>query len=347
MTYVLVVDDSKMFRELIKGMVEKEPSLAVVGEAVNGQDAVLRTQSLKPDVVVMDVRMPVMDGLEAVERIMDLCPTPILICSATLNDQDVDVAMTAMKLGAVDVIEKPAGFSEENLACFRTTLLDKIRLISHLSVLRHRSVPRLTGTKGVKDRVHFQDAVQAVGVGTSTGGPKALSVFLAGLAPSFPACILLVQHLTKGFSEGFVKWLASETPLEVRQATDGARLEKGLILVAPAGCHMVLNRDAVQLVSGEPVNGCCPAVDVLFDSLAKWQEDRAIAVILTGMGRDGAQGALAIKRRNGYVIAQNEETSIIFGMPKAAIELNAVTSVLPIEEIAAALSRRVCERGTI
>lgn len=335
---MLLVDDSKMFRELVKGMVEKEPDLAVVGEAANGQEAILKTQSLKPDLIVMDVRMPVMDGLEAVERIMDLCPKPILICSATLEDMDVDIAMTAMKLGALDVIEKPKGFSPKILDQFKESLLEKIRLMSQMAVFRHPARPSRPAREAAP-RILTPSQVQVVAVGASTGGPKALSVLLSHLDAGFPACILLVQHLSKSFAEGFVKWLGSETPLRVKQAEEGDVLERGLVLVGPPGVHMVLKRDTIQLLPGPPVNACCPAIDLLFESVAKWQEDRAIAVLLTGMGRDGAEGSLAIKRRNGQVIVQNEDTCVIFGMPKAAIELNAATSVMPIEEIPYALTR--------
>jgi len=335
--YILVVDDSKMFRELLRGALESQADLAVVGLAKDGLEALDKTRSLKPDVIVMDVRMPVMDGLEAVERIMSSHPTPILICSASVSDEDVDVAMTAIKLGALDVIEKPRSFAAESIHQFSEVLVEKVRLLSQIKVLRHKPRPR-----PYQDRRRIAltpSSITAVGMGASTGGPRAITHLLSALRPNFPGCILLVQHISQSFCDGFVKWLDSETPLRVQTAGDGMELEAGLVIVAPAGKHMVLRADRVHLQENPPVNGCCPSVDVLFRSIAKWQEDRAVGVILTGMGRDGAQGARSIVDMNGYVIAQNEETCTVFGMPRAAIELNATTSVLPLNEISGTLLR--------
>jgi len=336
--YVLVVDDSNMFREILRKIIEAQPDLAVIGFGKNGQEAIQKTRNLKPDVIIMDVRMPVMDGIEAVEHIMDAHPTPILICSASVSDKDVDIAMKAIKMGALDVIEKPNCFAPNLMSQFSSTLAEKIRFLSQIKVLRHRAKSRPPRSDHFAERF-LSPGVKAIGLGASTGGPRAISHLLSCLDSSFPACILLVQHISKNFCDGFVKWLATETTMRVRTARKGMEIEKGLVLVAPAGKHMVLRTQCVDLLDSPPINGCCPSVDILFKSIAKWQEDKAVGILLTGMGKDGAEGARAIVDMNGHVIVQNEETSTVFGMPKAAIEINAASSVLPLSEIPGALLR--------
>ncbi len=318
-------------RVVLRDLLSLDPEVEVVAEVQDGFQAVTETCRLRPDLVILDIIMPVMDGLSAVTEIMATCPTPILILSANLDARQNRHAFQAIQSGALDVMEKPEGLVHETFPEIAAALVEKVKFLARIRVMHHfRRTPqaaavRPPGNGGRRD---------ILAIGASTGGPKAVMRLMRSLPAGFGARVLIVQHIATGFEEGFAQWLDRECALSVRLARQGERLEAGTALVAPSGRHLQLKNERIVLSEGELVNCCKPSVDVLFQSLADSElGSRVVAVLLTGMGRDGANGMVALKRRGGYNIAQDESSSAIFGMPRAAISLGAVHETLPIEEI--------------
>lgn len=342
---VLIVDDSTVVREVLKDIF-KDSGIEVVGEAVNGMEAVEKTRELKPNLITMDVMMPVMDGLTAVEKIMAYSPTPILVLAASTNRRDVNIAFEAIRLGALDVMEKPVSMTRDSFGAMRDELVSKIKLLSNIKVISHlrgkrSKAPIITTDEQGKPfeprKVEpvsepYQDGM-VVAIGASTGGPKAVMNLLSSIPENIPAPILLTQHIGQSFTEGFVDWLAKASSLDVREATEGERLKAGTVVVAPGDAHLTFRRNKIVFDDSPPVNSCKPSVDVMFKSVAEAFGSRAIGVLLTGMGRDGADGLKAIKDANGRTLVQDKETSVIYGMPKAAVDAGAAERVLPLNEI--------------
>lgn len=356
MIRVLIVDDSRVIREVIKDLLNGT-EVEVIGEAANGKEALDLTRELHPDLVTMDVMMPVMDGLTAVEQIMAYVPTPILVLASSINRKDVNIAFEAIQLGALDVMEKPDNLTREGFAALHDTLIQKIRLLSSIRVISHlKGRRRRPGTSleptpppstiGPPRKVVITPQPRPpvrpaprkaqtgiLALGASTGGPKAVMSVLQGLPENFPLGAVLVQHIGATFTAGFVEWLDRECSLKVRMAADGDSILPGTVLVGPGDRHMEVSEDQIRLTDAPPVNNCRPSVDVLFRSVAHSFGNKAMAVLLTGMGRDGAEGMAEIKERKGLTIVQDEESSVIFGMPRAAIELGAVDRVVPLKNI--------------
>ncbi len=328
---VLVVDDSVVVREILKEIISGSGDIVVAGEASNGADAVEKVRLISPDLITMDVKMPVMDGLEAVRMIMARKPTPILIVTASLSMEETDVSFQAIADGALDVMLKPQMESEAARTAFRKELLEKIRILSRVKVISHfgrkprrtRSIPK-TGIKS-RDKV--------VAIGASTGGPEAVMRILKAIPGNFPSPVAIVQHIAAGFDKGFASWLDNQVPLDVRLAEKGDTLKPGLVLIAPTNYHLVFNGLQADLEDSPPVNSCKPAVDKLFESLALSFKSDTIGVILSGIGNDGTKGAKAIKEHAGTTIAQDKETCVVFGMPGSAVEGGVVDFVLPLESI--------------
>jgi two-component system chemotaxis response regulator CheB len=335
MIKILLADDSILVRTVLRDALATVADIAIIGEATNGADAVTMTENLRPDLVVMDILMPVMGGLEATEAIMARCPTPILILSATLEETDVKLAFTAIKKGALDVMGKPSGVNHGNHE-FIARLVEKIRLLSRIRVIHHINRPRprtcTPGHKPVGER-------SILAIGASTGGPKAVMSIVKSLPADFTASVFIVQHISSGFARGFAQWLDMECALPVRLAESGQLPRGGEVLVAPTDRQMMLEGDHLLLTDSPPVNCCKPSIDVFFTSLAETRGEQTVGVLLTGMGKDGAQG-LALLRENGSAtIVQDEKSCAVFGMPKAAIALNAADEILPLSEIPAAITR--------
>jgi len=339
---VLVVDDSVVVRELLKEMLSSDPDIWIAGEASNGKEAVERTLALSPDIVTMDIRMPVMDGLEAVQEIMAVKPTPILIITASLSKDDLDISFQAIHRGALDVMLKPALDSRGEYVKIQKDLVEKVKLLSRIRVIPHfRRRPRKTRPIP-SAKAHERNLVTVIGA--STGGPAAVMTVMKSLTANFPAPVVIVQHIYQGFSEGFASWLERNLPFQVRIAADGDRLAPGRVLVAPDGFHTVLEAGRIRLSDDPPLNSCKPSVDALFLSAAEVFRENVIGILLTGMGSDGARGAKAIRERGGHVIVQDEESCVVFGMPQAAIHLGAATEILPLSDIAEALVTQVMNR---
>jgi two-component system chemotaxis response regulator CheB len=339
---VLVVDDSITVRKRLIDVIQADPDLQVVGEAEDGKAAIAACERLRPDVVTLDMMLPVMTGLAATEYIMAHFPTPILIISASTNRGELFRTYDALAAGAVDVLEKPG--EDEPVGEWEAKLLATVKLVSRIKVITHirgktRALPASVGLHPEPDR-GAPAACQLVAIGASTGGPAALVEIFRSLPPTFPLPILLVIHIGESFAAAFADWLDGLSALRVAYAKDGEPLPRpsqGRIIVAPPDRHLELRNGALVLSHGPERHSCRPSVDVLFESLAREIGARCAACLLTGMGKDGATGLLALRRAGATTIAQDEATSVIFGMPQEAIRLGAAERVLPLGEIARAL----------
>lgn len=330
---VLVVDDSPICRQLIIDALKRDPDLEVVGIADTGQQAVDKTLALRPAVITMDVDMPGMDGLEAVERIMGEVPTPILVLTGDPRSQSAALTHRALAVGALALQVKPAldaGPEAWNLA-------REVKLLSTVKVIRHLrgSEKRPAQPVGRAVPTPFESAAFSsstlglVTIASSTGGPQVVHKLLAELPADFPAPIAVVQHINAAFADSLAGWLAASSKLKIKVAKDGDALVPGVVLIAPPDRHMVvMQRGRVSLKEGAPVDGHVPSATLLLESAAKAYGRRAAGVILTGMGSDGADGMLAIKQSGGVTIAQSQESCVVFGMPGAAIARAAADHVV-------------------
>ncbi len=336
---MLVVEDSLTVRRYLVEVLSADPDIEVVGECGDGRAGVEMCARLRPNVVTLDMMMPVMTGLEATERIMAFTPTPILIVSASTNRGELFKSFDALAAGAVDVLDKPGGDLEVGEG-WDQRLVARVKLVARIAVITH---PRArlpdygrTLPAGRSER-HMPGSAKVVAIGASTGGPSAVLTILSSLPADFPLPILLVVHMGKPFGVALAEWLDQQCKLEVAVARDGETLPgrgHGRVIVAHADRHLVLANGRIALSDGPERHFCRPSVDTLFESIAADCGRDAIAVLLTGMGRDGAEGMLALKKAGGSTIAQDEATSVVFGMPREAIRLGAAQRILPIDEIA-------------
>lgn len=334
MVRVIVADDSRTSRALLVRLLESDPAIRVVGEARNGREAVELTVRLLPDVVTMDILMPVMDGVEATKEIMMRAPTRIIIVSAVTAPARVQFALEAMRAGALMVMGKPDNPDDETFEQQRAELLSMVNAMAQVKVIRRHGAARMQ----IAPPMQTQERIELVTMAASTGGPEAVRRILSQLSPSFPAPILLVQHITRGFTAGFASWLDRNTPLRVGVALHRQRLEPGRVYVAPDDRHLGIGPGRTIAVSAAaPIGNLRPSANHLFESAAGFGPRHA-AVILTGMGRDGVGGLAAVKAAGGRVIAQDAATSIIYGMPREARAANLVDLVMPLHAIARQLS---------
>ncbi|HSD18635.1 MAG TPA: chemotaxis-specific protein-glutamate methyltransferase CheB [Anaeromyxobacter sp.] len=340
---VLVVEDSLTVRKRLVEVLSSDPELMVVGEAEDGRRGIELCQRIRPDVVTLDMMMPVMTGVAAAEYIMAYCPTPILVVSASTNRGELFRTYDALAAGAIDVLDKPVGTEPDGE--WEERLRRTVKLVSKIKVITHPRARLALSRPGAPSvpSVESVGRTSLVAIGGSTGSPGAIVEILHRLPPDFPHAILLVVHINEPFGAAFADWLDGLSPVRVRYARDGERLsERGraTVLMAPPGRHLVVERGALRLENGPERHSCKPSVDVLFESVARDCGAEALACLLTGMGRDGAQGLLSIRRAGGATIAQDEATSVVFGMPREAILLGAAQRVLPVHEIGAAIAAR-------
>jgi two-component system, chemotaxis family, protein-glutamate methylesterase/glutaminase len=344
---VLLADDSPIFSDVLRDLLGSTPGLEVVGVAVDGAHAVELTRALRPDIVIMDVLMPVMNGLQAIEEIMASCPTPILVLSADPRGRAGELTFEALRRGALDVLPKPERWPAPPSE--QAALLERIAFLASVPVIRHLQPRRLRETipPGIpRPRVDGGSMpIEAIGIVASTGGPRALSTVLGALRSDFDVPVLVVQHLASGFTAGLCTWLDDIGPLMVREAEHGQSLRPGEVHVAPPDCHLTVDgHRRVSLYRGAAVDGHCPSGTVLLRSLARVFGPRAAGVVLTGMGRDGAAGLLELERAGAPTIAQSAASSVVDGMPSAARTLGAARHVLALDEIGAALTE-LARRG--
>ncbi len=347
---VLVADDSQVTRMLLVQLLNSDPYIQVIGEVKDGQAALdfLAAGIGRPDVVVMDIHMPRLDGFEATRRIMETHPLPIIICTATASPQDLAVAFRSMEAGAVACVEKPVALGADFEPRLHN-LLQTVRLMSEVKVVRRwnrsRSAPVVQPANGPREAGPGAAGIKLIGIGASTGGPPVLQTILSGLPKDFPVPLLIVQHIARGFLPGMVDWLSQTTGLRVHIAAHDATPLPGHAYVAPDDFHLAADARGHMVLSREEAeSGLRPAVSYLFRSLAVSHGANAIGVLLTGMGKDGAVELEQMKARGAYTIAQDRDSSVVHGMPRAAIELGAATQVLPADKIAGALIARVSGR---
>jgi two-component system, chemotaxis family, protein-glutamate methylesterase/glutaminase len=344
---VLVADDSLTVRKRLVAALAADADCEVVGEAVDGRAAIELCEKLRPSVVTLDMMMPGVDGLAATEQIMAFCPTPIVIVSAAIRGDSLR-AFEALAAGAVEVLEKPR--DDEPLDAFdrrfvaSVKLVSRIKVITHLRGRRHVAAagPALPGLAEVALPAPPSSAgYRLIGMGASTGGPSALCAALGALPATFPLPVLLVLHLSPAFGGSFVEWIGSQISLPVVVAVDGEPLPapgSPRVVMAPPDRHLVVRDGRLRLTLDPERHSCRPSVDALFESIAAELGSSAIGCLLTGMGRDGAQGLLAMKRAGAMTLAQDEATSIVFGMPREAARLGAASKILPLGAIVPALS---------
>jgi len=323
---VLVVDDSPFIRRVISDWINADPGLELVGYAINGADAVEKVLALKPDVVTLDVEMPRRDGLWALKEIMTKQPTPVLMVSS-LTREGAEKTLDCLAAGAVDCLAKPTGSSGFAFVSSKDDLLAKIHATRNARLGLTHSPTKQASYKG-------KSTDKVVLIAASTGGPKALATLWQSLPTPFPAPIAIVQHMPPGFTTSFAQRLNSIGTVQCREAAEGDRLVAGQALLAPAGWHLVFGSDGqIHLTTTDPIHGVRPAADHMFNSAASVFGPKCIGVVLTGMGKDGAQGALQMKNAGGIVLGECEFSCTIYGMPKAAKALGAVESEFPIDQM--------------
>ncbi len=342
MIRVLVADDSATARALLVQILGADPEIQVVGEARDGLEAVELTRKLRPDLITMDFHMPRMDGLEATREIMITVPTPIVIVTGSTRFQDVQKSIDMLRLGALDVLNKPVGPRSATFAKESARLLASVKAMSQVKVVRHWRPTMEARNVLAKPTVWpsiGHERMRVVAIATSTGGPAALQRLFSSLPGDFAVPILVVQHITVGFTSGLATWLDSSTSLKVKVAESGEVLAPGTVYLAADHHHLGVADDrTILLSSAAPIAGFRPSGTFLFDSVARSFGPSAVAVILTGMGEDGVSGLRAIRAAGGRVIAQDEASSVVFGMPGAAIASGLVDTVLSIDSIAAQLA---------
>jgi two-component system chemotaxis response regulator CheB len=342
---VLVVEDSVTVRRRLCAVLGADAEIEVIAEAEDGRRAIELCCGLRPDVVTMDMMLPVMSGLAATEYIMAHCPTPILIVSASTNRGELFKTYDALAAGAVDALDKPQG--DETDDAWERQIISTVKLVSRIKVVTHPRA-RLGAFGHVRPARRPPDAVltiaqrdvRVIGIGASTGGPGAVVTVLKGLPAAFPLTVLLVLHIGEPFGSAFAEWLDGQTQHRVSYPRDGERIADmaGRVVMAPPGRHLVVMGDRLRLTSEPERHSCRPSIDVLFESLAREQGSGTAACLLTGMGKDGAAGLLDIRKAGGLTIAQDEATSVVYGMPREAAALGAAQHVLPLDEIGPALA---------
>jgi two-component system chemotaxis response regulator CheB len=334
---VLVAEDSPTARQLLVEMLTSDSGITVVGEARNGLEAVEMAERLRPDLITMDVEMPELDGLEATMRIVGKFPTPIIIVSSQANASEVALSLEATRAGALMVLPKPAGPASPRFREQQTHLVAMVKAMSDVKVVRRWGASTPTKTRRAL-QVHparSSERPSIVAIGASTGGPAALRDMFNAMPGSFGVPILVVQHISKGFVNGLANWLDANTKLQVRVATANEGARPGVVYVAPDDHHLGIRDDGrIHLSDAPPVGSFRPSATHLFASAAAAYRNRMIAVILTGMGDDGVTGLRAVHAAGGLVVAQDEATSIVYGMPREAARAGVVTATLALPDIA-------------
>jgi two-component system chemotaxis response regulator CheB len=352
---VLIVDDSTFMRKVLETIFNSDPQFQIAGHAKDGREAVALAESLKPDVITMDINMPHMDGLQATAQIMTTNPRPIVVVSSESKDGAAST-LRALELGAIEFIAKPNSAIDLDMQSIREDLLRKVKMAAKVRVVRTasrlaaalQSVPQSTAPARPAARVTLPSSATdqrfpVVVLAASTGGPATVMRLAPGFTKEFPAAVILVQHMPAAFTTQFAAQLAEFTEIRVKEAEAGDVVQPGNFYICPGSQHLRVNPlGRIQLDSAAGrIAGYLPNIDVTMESVAAYGGALSIGVILTGMGNDGAQGAKAIKKAGGHVIAQDEATSVIFGMPAEAIKAQAVDQVLSIDDIYAAIEKRV------
>lgn len=343
---VLVVDDSAFMRKIISDMINSNEKLQVLDTAKNGKEAIEKIHGLNPDVVTMDIEMPILDGLSALKKIMANKPVPVIMLSS-LTKAGADATVKALQLGAIDFITKPTSIFKINADNVKSELIDKIIIsskvkfnkeIGYNSYKKPKTSPKKIKQSNKSNNYATSKLNKIVAIGTSTGGPRALQSIIPNLPKDINASFVVVQHMPPGFTKSLSERLNSISEVSVKEAEHNDILHSGYVYIAPGDYHMEIVKDKsrfrINLTKASPVSGHRPSVNVMVDSIANMGINNVIGVILTGMGSDGAEALKNLKNNsNGYIIAQDEDSCVVFGMPKAAIKLGIVDKVLPLNKI--------------
>ncbi|MBE0475882.1 MAG: chemotaxis-specific protein-glutamate methyltransferase CheB [Coriobacteriia bacterium] len=340
---VLIVDDSLVAREMLSQILASDPSIEVADTARDGAEGVEKCARLRPDLVTMDIHMPRMDGLEATERIMAYTPTPILVVSSSVYGPGIGRAFDALAAGALEVIKKPEPRDWADLQRIGADVIRKVRILSRVPVITHVLGRRRTAAAhAVADApLASPGGLAVVAVASSTGGPSALQTVLGELREDLPVPIVVAQHIADGFVPGLVAWLQAGCAIRMRAAEDGERMVPGVVYFAVTGCNTRVDGLTLRFAQPGPEQLYVPSADTLFESVADSHGKRALGVILTGMGADGAAGLKRLRGAGAPTIAQDEGSSTVFGMPRAAVEAGAAAAVMPVTVIAEEIERLV------
>ena len=341
---VLVVDDSALMRKLISDLLESDPRIEVMDTARDGHEAVEKVANLHPDVVTMDIEMPRMSGLDALARIMSQNPTPVVMLTGLTDPR---MAIEALEKGAVDFVVKPSGTISVDVYKVRQELIEKVKLATLMNLRKITPQVKPSALPPLKAPSRPSGG-RAVVVGASAGGPRTLGYLLGRLPARLPAPVLVVQHMPSGFTHSFAERLNQHSSLAVKEAEEGNVVRPGQAYIAPGDHHMLVekqtSRKIIRLDQSPRVKGLRPSADVTMSSVAEAYGAGSIGVILTGMGSDGTDGFKAIKEQGGITIAQDKATSVIYGMPRAAVKSGRVDKVLPLDEIPGEIVRILAER---
>ncbi|MBF0344510.1 MAG: chemotaxis-specific protein-glutamate methyltransferase CheB [Nitrospirae bacterium] len=340
---VLLIDDSQIALSALKRMLAYDPDIEVVGAVTSAVEALALIPRLSPDVICTDLHMPGMDGLTFTKTVMERFPLPILVISISVQEHDTHNIFELLDCGAIDVFPKPKGVLDSDFEKQAHELTAKVKILSGVvTFTRHKRRPQedKTSERLQHTAVEHSSPIRMVAIGASTGGPQVLHTIFKDMPPDFPVPILCVQHISEGFLDGFISWLAQECVLKISKACHGESPRPGNIYFPQEGYQLEIDNAGRFLCTNRAnYEGHCPSVTLTFRSVAQYCGKGSVGIILTGMGRDGADGILDISRAGGVTIAQNEESCVVFGMPRQAVELGAIRCVLSVEEIAAVLQR--------
>lgn len=346
---ILIVDDSRVTRDLLTFIAESDPQLNIMGYANDGEEAIKFLENNKPDVIIMDIVMPKMNGFEATQHIMKTHPTPIIIISGIYNREEVAKGFEAIKAGALAIIEKPKGVGDSQHIEMARFVIQTIKVISEIKLHIGKnvfeapskvseSIARVAATPPPSP--YAKRKINAVAIGASIGGPQALCTILSKLPASFPAPIFVVQQISAGFIQGLVNWLSESTTLKVSLAKHGEKASPGNVYVAPDNVNMeILEGNIINLTQKHEAEENSPSISKLFNSIAKTHGNASIAVLLTGLGKDGARELLKLKELGAVTITQDEETCVVFELPQEAIKLGAATNIESVQQIPSTLSQ--------
>lgn len=338
---VLVVDDSAYIRKVMKQMLERSPFIEVVGTAINGAEALEKVKELDPDVITLDLIMPVMNGVEFLKALMPASPKPVLI--ASIASENGRMTMDAIEAGALEYIQKPTALATEKMFEISNELIEKVKVLAQTRIQIPESTKLLIPAKPLTSNSRFDIVV----IGVSTGGPQALRQILPLIPADFPLPICIVQHMPEGYTALFSERLNEQSKIRVVEAQEGIVLKPGTAIIAKAGKHLTITplpngEKIVKLVAGTVASLHCPSVDFLFRSAAEVYGDKTLGIVLTGMGNDGTEGAAWIKAKGGMVLAEDESTCVVYGMPRSVVVANLADEVIPIDKIALRIVQLTC-----
>ncbi|MBE9166804.1 chemotaxis-specific protein-glutamate methyltransferase CheB [Pleurocapsales cyanobacterium LEGE 06147] len=347
---VLLVEDSPIALEILQRLLQSSPEISVVGTASNGKEALEMIPKVQPNIICTDLHMKGMNGLELTQQVMAKFPRPILVISNSVHQKDADNIFKLLQAGAIDVFPKPITGMPSDYEQVKQKLINKLKVLAGVSVFTRRLpksnniaiareeksyLDKVTSKSPLAVDIDVASSIKIITIGASTGGPQALHKIFSKLPSNFPLPIICVQHISEGFLQGFVNWLDLECQLKVKVALEGESPLPGIVYFGRESHHLELNSlNKFTYTTSNPIDGHCPSITVMFQAIAKYYGKRTAGILLTGMGKDGVTGMRAIADVGGLTIAQDEKTSVVFGMPKEAIAFGAVKHVLPVQEIA-------------